>query len=485
MAPITVTPVSTRSTRRKRALPESPDQADARPPLRSRSPDLGSPFTLSRPPNRQAREDDYPLQLLARTAANHSNASFVPILPRTYRPMRPPVAYRPTHTADQGSRTDTIVVDPKSPKSTARSQSAQSGDKVGIPPRDDPSPLPTSKRRDDDETANIGTAKDKAADNDFADHNMADSDMADSDMVGNDMANDDTANNDMANEDVADKDLSNGDMAGAGVASKGMANGNVTNGGDCTDTKRAETVLVEDIPQPRTSTPSASRTAKPRVDSVFARLRNERELEIADLEGEVQKVRYEINVKKTQIQLYRHNHMQAQRRAERIRGSLSGLVAEEEGLGQVGEYDKALAEIAAIGERYPSIFDAQDEENPGEPRKQTPCTPAKRSLSQTSSLGMPGVQDVGGTPRVLLSSLHASIKMQKAQRMERKTAAHEARVAAEQNLQAAEAAAAESLVETEDAEASVANLLGSLESLEKYLNSVKEQAELLNKMGTC
>ncbi|KAK1566086.1 uncharacterized protein LY79DRAFT_681864 [Colletotrichum navitas] len=490
--PITVAPVSTRSTRRKRARPQSPDQADARPPLRSRSPDLTTPFTLSRPPGRPPR-DDYPLQLLARTAAD-SKPPFVPILPRTHRPMRAvPVTYRHGPTADHGKHTDTIVVDPNSPESPT----PQSRNGVAMSPRDGPSPLPTPERGDADELANDATTTDDVA-NDAANNDTAGTDVAD-----NDMASDDGANEGMANGGTSD-DLANGDM---------------TNESNDTDMKMVDSVLDQDIPRPQTAISSAlktpnsyvdtvfmpfedethtttvnttlfrniprPKTANPRVDNVFARLRNEREYEIADLEGEVQKLRFEVDVKRTQIQLYRHNHMQARRRAERARGSLDDLVAEEEQSGQVAGYDEALAELKSFGERYSSIFDAPGEDSPGDQKRQTPRTPAKRISSKMSSLGTPGVQDVGETPKVLLSNLHAAIKMQKAQQIERRTALQEARAAAEQDVKDAEAAVAERLAEAEDAEASVTSLLSSLSSLENYLNSVKEQAVLLNKMGAC
>ncbi|EFQ36354.1 hypothetical protein CGRA01v4_12207 [Colletotrichum graminicola] len=490
--PITVAPVSTRSTRRKRVRSQSPDQVDARPPLRSRSPDLSTPFTLGRPPGRTAR-DDYPLQLLARTAAD-SKPPFVPILPRTHRPMRvPPVTYRHGPTADHGKHTDTIVVEPNSPENP----SPQSRKEVAIPPRDGPSPRPTPETGDADELAN-------------------------DDTTTNDAAND-SANNEIAGADVTENDMASDDGANEGTANGGMsddgANGDMTNGSNDTDVKMVDTVSVQDTPRPQTAISSAPKTpnsyvdtvfvpfedetdtttadatlsreiprpktANPRVENVFARLKNEREYEIADLEGEVQKLRFEVDVKRTQIQLYRHNHTQARRRAERTRGSLNDLVAEEEESGQVGEYDEALAEITAFGERYSSILDATGEENLGDQRRQIPRTPAKRISSKMSSRGTPGLQDVSETPKVLLTSLHAAIKMQKALQIERKTALQEARVAAEQEVKDAEAAVVERLAEAEEAEASVTSLLGTLQSLENYLNSVKEQAVLLDKMGAC
>ncbi|KAK2029676.1 hypothetical protein LX32DRAFT_638921 [Colletotrichum zoysiae] len=496
--PITVAAVSTRSTRRKRPRPQSPDQPDARPPLRSR--DLSGPFSLSRPPGRPPR-DDYPLQLIARTAVN-PKSSFVPILPRTYRPMRvPPVTYRHTPTADRAKHPDTIVVDPSTPDST----SPPPRDGVAVLPRDNPSSPPTPVTGSADELGNDATTNHDIADDavdkgdtggDVADDDMADDGLTYDGMVDDDMANDSMAN-DMANTDMADDDVANGGSHTNTVMTGPISVQNITRPQTTTsvletpnsrvntvlspitnetDTTITHPPLSRDIPRPKTATP--------RVDTVFARIRNEREHEIADLEGEVQKLRFEVDVKRTQVQLYRHNHMQAQRRAERARGSLNEIVAEEEESGQVEEYDEALAEIKALGKRYSFIFDAPDE-NPGGQRRQTPRTPGSRISPQTSSLGTPGVQHVSGTPKVLLSNLHAAIKTQKARRIEKRTALQEARVVAEQNVKDAEAAVVERLAEAEDAEASVTSLLGSLASLEEYLNSVKEQAVLLNKMGAC
>ncbi|KAK1994693.1 hypothetical protein LX36DRAFT_672974 [Colletotrichum falcatum] len=500
--PITPAPVSTRSTRRKRARAESPDQADARPPLPTRSPDLSTPFTLSRPPGRQAR-DDYPLQLLAHTAANHK-AAFVPILPRAHRPMRvPPVTYCHAPAKGHAGRTSTIVVDPISPKSPP-----QSRDAVAVPPPDDPSPLPNPEAGNADEHANAGTTRDDAANDAAAVNDSTGNDTAD--IV---MASDDGADEARTSETVDDDTAASGNYTDTTMVD--TASVEVTPRPQTTSPLAFKTApplvdtaltplgnatgSVQGIPRPATATPSGLRSAKPRVDTVFARLRNEREHEIADLEGEVQKLRYEVDVKRTQVQLYRHNYAQARRRAERARGLLDDLAAEEEEVGRAGgEYDAALAELKALGERYPCIFDAEDEEVPAADQKwrQTPRTPGTLSLSQTPSLGgTPGGRDFddapkkvlfgGGGPKALLGSLRAAVEAQKARRTERRAAAQEARAAAEQSLKEAEAAIVGSLAEAEDAEASVAGLLGSLGKLEKYLDSVKEQAVLLTKVDCC
>ncbi|KZL65532.1 hypothetical protein CT0861_11733 [Colletotrichum tofieldiae] len=357
--PVTDTPISTRSSRRNRVLPESPDQADARPALSSRSPDLSATVSLNRSLPTYSFQDNDALQILARTAAQHQSP-LVSVPPRNDQGHLPtPEIYNADSTANHGNHADTTIVVSTSPQSTPRAQA--------------------------------------------------------------------------------------------------------------------------------TMTPALSkdRDTNPRIDTVFARLRKEREREVADLEGEVQKLRYELDIKKTQVQLYRHNHIQAQRLAERVRGTLDGLATEDEIAGQLDEYNKALADIEALSERYASVFNDQDDETLEERRRQTPHTPAHRNIPQGSSFGTPNGQDANRTPKVLLGSLHAAIEAKRAQRLEKKTVAKETRAAAEQEVKDAEAAVSERLAEADGAEADAVKLRGSLESLEKYLNSVKGQAMLLDTMDAC
>ncbi|KAH0438423.1 hypothetical protein CcaCcLH18_03410 [Colletotrichum camelliae] len=194
--------------------------------------------------------------------------------------------------------------------------------------------------------------------------------------------------------------------------------------------------------------------------TVVERHKRKRESMMADLEGDIEKLGYKVDIQRTTVKLRQHEYAQERRNMETARVKLESLLSGDGVVAQMEQFDGFLAGLDDLVTRYPAVLHAHDDHGAND---------MGRALASPSQ--PPEEADMSLQPGMLFDALKRAVRVKMGSAAHQTERLQDTRRVAERELRAAEAAVDETLATLERAKEDVSKLEDDLH----FLSNEKER----------
>ncbi|KAI8276442.1 hypothetical protein K4K60_007702 [Colletotrichum sp. SAR11_57] len=210
-------------------------------------------------------------------------------------------------------------------------------------------------------------------------------------------------------------------------------------------------------PYPPGPSPDLSADASsyhPKGITVVERHKRKRESMMADLEGDIEKLGYRVDIQRTTVKLRQHEYAQEQRQLEAARVKLESLSSGDAVAAQVEQFQGFLAGLDDLVARYPAVLHAHDDHSAND---------MGRALASPSQ--PPEETDMGLQPGMLFDALKRAVRVKMGSAAHQTERLQDTRRVGERELRVAQAAVDETLATLERAREDLSKLEDDLHFL--------------------
>ncbi|KAI8188322.1 hypothetical protein K4K51_007095 [Colletotrichum sp. SAR 10_75] len=190
-------------------------------------------------------------------------------------------------------------------------------------------------------------------------------------------------------------------------------------------------------PYPPGPSPDLSADASsyhPKGITVVERHKRKRESMMADLEGDIEKLGYRVDIQRTTVKLRQHEYAQEQRHLEAARAKLESLSSGDAVAAQMEQFQGFLAGLDDLVARYPAVLHAHDDHSAND---------MGRALASPSQ--PPEETDMGLQPGMLFDALKRAVRVKMDSAAHQTERLQDTRRVGERELRVAQAAVDETL----------------------------------------
>ncbi|KAF4809631.1 hypothetical protein CGCSCA5_v011240 [Colletotrichum siamense] len=188
--------------------------------------------------------------------------------------------------------------------------------------------------------------------------------------------------------------------------------------------------------------------------TVVERHKRKRESMMADLEGDIEKLGYRVDIQRTTVKLRQHEYAQEQRHLEAARAKLESLSSGDAVAAQMEQFQGFLAGLDDLVARYPAVLHAHDDHSAND---------MGRALASPSQ--PPEETDMGLQPGMLFDALKRAVRVKMASAAHQTERLQDTRRVGERELRVAQAAVDETLATLERAREDLSKLEDDLHFL--------------------
>ncbi|CAI0650324.1 unnamed protein product [Colletotrichum noveboracense] len=217
--------------------------------------------------------------------------------------------------------------------------------------------------------------------------------------------------------------------------------------------------LGNTAPGPRTRRGGARAARPPMTDdtegiTVVERHKRKRESMMADLEGDIEKLGYRVDIQRTTVKLRQHEYAQEQRHLEAARAKLESLSSGDAVAAQMEQFQGFLAGLDDLVARYPAVLHAHDDHSAND---------MGRALASPSQ--PPEETNMGLQPGMLFDALKRAVRVKMGSAAHQTERLQDTRRVGERELRVAQAAVDETLATLERAREDLSKLEDDLHFL--------------------
>ncbi|KAI8241410.1 hypothetical protein K4K57_010671 [Colletotrichum sp. SAR 10_99] len=188
--------------------------------------------------------------------------------------------------------------------------------------------------------------------------------------------------------------------------------------------------------------------------TVVERHKRKRESMMADLEGDIEKLGYRVDIQRTTVKLRQHEYAQEQRHLEAARAKLESLSSGDAVAAQMDQFQGFLAGLDDLVARYPAVLHAHDDHSAND---------MGRALASPSQ--PPEETDMGLQPGMLFDALKRAVRVKMDSAAHQTERLQDTRRVGERELRVAQAAVDETLATLERAREDLSKLEDDLHFL--------------------
>ncbi|KAI8258938.1 hypothetical protein K4K53_004001 [Colletotrichum sp. SAR 10_77] len=188
--------------------------------------------------------------------------------------------------------------------------------------------------------------------------------------------------------------------------------------------------------------------------TVVERHKRKRESMMADLEGDIEKLGYRVDIQRTMVKLRQHEYAQEQRHLEAARAKLESLSSGDAVAAQMDQFQGFLAGLDDLVARYPAVLHAHDDHSAND---------MGRALASPSQ--PPEETDMGLQPGMLFDALKRAVRVKMDSAAHQTERLQDTRRVGERELRVAQAAVDETLATLERAREDLSKLEDDLHFL--------------------
>ncbi|KAI8260490.1 hypothetical protein K4K58_001897 [Colletotrichum sp. SAR11_239] len=188
--------------------------------------------------------------------------------------------------------------------------------------------------------------------------------------------------------------------------------------------------------------------------TVVERHKRKRESMMADLEGDIEKLGYRVDIQRTTVKLRQHEYAQEQRHLEAARAKFESLSSGDAVAAQMDQFQGFLAGLDDLVARYPAVLHAHDDHSPND---------MGRALASPSQ--PPEETDMGLQPGMLFDALKRAVRVKMDSAAHQTERLQDTRRVGERELRVAQAAVDETLTTLERAREDLSKLEDDLHFL--------------------
>ncbi|KAI8284439.1 hypothetical protein K4K56_010100 [Colletotrichum sp. SAR 10_98] len=188
--------------------------------------------------------------------------------------------------------------------------------------------------------------------------------------------------------------------------------------------------------------------------TVVERHKRKRESMMADLEGDIEKLGYRVDIQRTTVKLRQHEYAQEQRHLEAARAKLESLSSGDAVAAQMDQFQGFLAGLDDLVARYPAVLHAHDDHSAND---------MGRALASPSQ--PPEETDMGLQPGMLFDALKRAVRVKIDSAAHQTERLQDTRRVGERELRVAQAAVDETLATLERAREDLSKLEDDLHFL--------------------
>ncbi|KAI8215030.1 hypothetical protein K4K52_011765 [Colletotrichum sp. SAR 10_76] len=188
--------------------------------------------------------------------------------------------------------------------------------------------------------------------------------------------------------------------------------------------------------------------------TVVERHKRKRESMMADLEGDIEKLGYRVDIQRTTVKLRQHEYAQEQRHLEAARAKLESLSSGDAVAAQMEQFQGFLAGLDDLVARYPAVLHAHDDHSAND---------MGRALASPSQ--PPEETDMGLQPGMLFDALKRAVRVKMDSAAHQTERLQDTRRVGERELRVAQAAVDETLATLERAREDLSKLEDDLHFL--------------------
>lgn len=175
---------------------------------------------------------------------------------------------------------------------------------------------------------------------------------------------------------------------------------------------------------------------------------------MADLEGDIEKLGYRVDIQRTTVKLRQHEYAQEQRHLEAARAKLESLSSGDAVAAQMEQFQGFLAGLDDLVARYPAVLHAHDDHSAND---------MGRALASPSQ--PPEETDMGLQPGMLFDALKRAVRVKMGSAAHQTERLQDTRRVGERELRVAQAAVDETLATLEHAREDLSKLEDDLHFL--------------------
>ncbi|KAJ0271304.1 hypothetical protein CBS470a_013179 [Colletotrichum nupharicola] len=188
--------------------------------------------------------------------------------------------------------------------------------------------------------------------------------------------------------------------------------------------------------------------------TVVERHKRKRESMMADLEGDIEKLGYRVDIQRTTVKLRQHEYAQEQRHLEAARAKLESLSSGDAVAAQMEQFQGFLAGLDDLVARYPAVLHAHDDHSAND---------MGRALASPSQ--PPEETNMGLQPGMLFDALNRAVRVKMGSAAHQTERLQDTRRVGERELRVAQAAVDETLATLERAREDLSKLEDDLHFL--------------------
>ncbi|KAH9226516.1 hypothetical protein K456DRAFT_43047 [Colletotrichum gloeosporioides 23] len=188
--------------------------------------------------------------------------------------------------------------------------------------------------------------------------------------------------------------------------------------------------------------------------TVVERHKRKRESMMADLEGDIEKLGYRVDIQRTTVKLRQHEYAQEQRHLEAARAKLESLSSGDAVAAQMEQFQGFLAGLDDLVARYPAVLHAHDDHSAND---------MGRALASPSQ--PPEETNMGLQPGMLFDALKRAVRVKMGSAAHQTERLQDTRRVGERELRVAQAAVDETLATLERAREDLSKLEDDLHFL--------------------